>query len=697
MNFLHPGLALAALGAAALPIVLHLLLRRPRVTPWPSTMLLRLALEKVRRRRRLERWLLLTLRALGIGLIGIAMAGPLATGWIGSRATRDQWIVIDDGATSAERLPDGSTMLDHLKKQALQAIDALHEADRVALVTTAQPATVLMQPTGDLAHARNMVSQLGTRAVRGDLRGALELCLPPGTDPITDRRDVLVFSGWRRGSVDPDQPVPNAWMDRARNVTWQSARPLDAAPGNRFIREVRIGRSTSEVQGSRDVPLRVDLVRTGTTPASDGVVVRNAAGDPLGRADVRWSDQASENQFDLVVKSSSDGTMQLESTPDAQPLDDAMSLVAPPNTTPRVVIVGRRGGDMDLVQMPASTWIQRALEVTGMQPQEIDPASLALRPPVDAETVIVCRPDLLDAAGWSWLGQFVRDGGTTILMPPPDGSSQAWVSEMDRSIGVTLRAEDRAGDALARLAPRQPRTPFFALLGAELDALAEPVSMQRHVRLLPDTSRDTVALAFDQGDAAMLITHPREGLGVAIVLAFTPELAWTDLPLKPFMVPLFQEAVRAGRVMASSQRDFRAGEVAWLGSGARNGLLMPRTNGQPTIEIDAEGRTRQPIPAPGLWKVKQRDGRERWIAVRLDPVAASIERVDEASIESWRRGVGSWRWLGETVESEAVSQGLDSPWTLPLLCVAMACLLVESVLSRFGSPRTQADGKAVTA
>ena len=70
MNFLHPGLAVAALCAAALPIVLPLLLRRPRVTPWPSTMLLRLAMEKVRRRRRLERWLLLTLRALGIGLIG---------------------------------------------------------------------------------------------------------------------------------------------------------------------------------------------------------------------------------------------------------------------------------------------------------------------------------------------------------------------------------------------------------------------------------------------------------------------------------------------------------------------------------------------------------------------------------------------------------------------------------------------------
>lgn len=697
MSFLHPGLAFAALMAAASPVVLHLLLRRPRPTPWPSTILLRLAMERLRRRRRLERWLLLALRALGIGLIGVAMAGPLATGWRGARAIHEQWIVIDDGATSAERLPDGSTMLDHLKRQALQAIDALHEADRVALVTTAQPAAILMQPTGDLTHARAMVSQISTHAMHGDLRGALEKCLPAASEPGVEHREVLVLSGWRRGSVDPDQPVPEAWIDRARNVTWTSARPLDAAPGNRFIRDVRVGRVANEVQGGKDVPLRVDLVRTGATPASDGVVVRNAAGDPLGRADVRWSDQASENQFDLVVKSSTDGTMQLESAPDAQPLDDVLSLVTPPNTTPRVVIVGRRGGDVDLVQMPASTWIQRALEATGMQPQEIDPASLALRPPVDAETVIVCRPDLLDAAGWSWLGQFVRDGGATILMPPPDGSSQAWVAELDRSIGVMLRVEDRAVDAPARLAPRQPRTPFFGLLGAELDALAEPVSMQRHLRFQPDAARDTVALAFDQGDAAMLVMRPREGHGLVMALAFTPELAWTDLPLKPFMVPMFQEAVRAGRVLASSQRGFRAGEVAWLGSAARNGLLVPRTTGLPTIEIDAEGRTRQPIPAPGLWKVKQRDGRERWIAARLDPIDASIERVDEAAIEAWRKGVGSWRWMGAADESTATSQGLDSPWTFPLLCVAVACLLAESVLSRLGSPRAQATSKAVAA
>ena len=176
--------------------------------------------------------------------------------------------------------------------------------------------------------------------------------------------------------------------------------------------------------------------------------------------------------------------------------------------------------------------------------------------------------------------------------------------------------------------------------------------MQRHVRLDVGEATDVVALKLDQGNPAMLVQRPREGSGVVVTLAFTPELDWTDLPLKPFMVPLFQEAVRGGRALAASQRGAWAGETAWLGSAARGGLLVPVDAGLPTIEIDGDGRTRMPIPAPGLWKVRQRDGRERWLAVRLDPTAASIEPVDAVSIDAWRRGVGTWQDRGASKEAE---------------------------------------------
>lgn len=693
--FLHPGLAVAAACAATLPVMLHLLLRRPRATPWPSTMLLRRAMERMRRRHRIERWLLLALRAAGIGLVGLAMAGPLAVNWSGDRGGREWWIVIDDGATGAERLSDGSCMLDLLKKQALQAMDGMGPGDRVALVTTAQPASVLMQPTADITHARGVINALQVRPVQGDLRGAVERCLAASTD--TELREALVLTGWRRGSVDPERPLPTAWMDRARTVRWTANRAPVATSGNHSIQGVRVGRSVNELRGTGEVPVRVQMQRVGSTPARDTLTVRNGANDPLGQAIVTWTEPSRDAQVDVLVRPSNDGGLHVECTPDTQPLDDSMAVVMPPTNQPKVVVVGRRSSEQDLLQLSASMWITHALESTGMQPQEIDPASLALRPPVDAEAVILCRPDLLDGSGWAWLGQFVRDGGTLILLPPPEQGTTGWTQDLERAVGVQPIKDATIINATMRLAARQPRSALFSLLGAELDALAEPVGVQRRIQLVPATSGDVACLSFDQGEPAMLMQHPHEALGVVVTLAFSPEVAWTDLPLKPFMVPLFQETVRAGRALAASQRDAISGEVAWLGSTARNGLLVPAEAGRSTIEIDGEGRTRTAVPAPGLWKVKQRDGRERWVAVRLEPSAASVEALDEASVDAWRSGVGSWRIFGDAADPSSDRGGVDSPWTMPLLAIALACLVAESALARVGSPHeSRAEGTVTT-
>jgi hypothetical protein len=96
----------------------------------------------------------------------------------------------------------------------------------------------------------------------------------------------------------------------------------------------------------------------------------------------------------------------------------------------------------------------------------------------------------------------------------------------------------------------------------------------------------------------------------------------------------------------------------------------------------------RPIPAPGLWKVEQRDGRRRWIAVRLDPRAASVDRVEPDAFEAWRAATGPWIWQGERVDTGTVPVEPDvSPWTFPLLATALVMLLAESGWSRRGSPR----------
>lgn len=686
MSFLQPGLAIAALVMAAVPFLLHLLLRRPRATAWPSTMLLRRAIERLRRRRRLEQWVLLAMRALALALVGLGMAGPIARSLQADRSSRELWIVLDDGATSAERLADGSRALDASRATARRELDTLQAGDRVALVTGSRPIEVRVEPTTDLDRVRRELDASTVRAVTADLVGAIERCLP--ADPAAARgREVLVASSFRRGSVDVERPIPAAWTTRSEGMRWIASRPLATVAMNRAVLDARVGRGPGEVTGSGEAPVRVELGRAASGSSPDGVLVRGSSGELLGRADFTWTAAGTETRQDVRARSPKDGAFIVEAPEDVQPLDDTVTVVSSAGGVPRVALLARRSGEGDLERLPASTWIVRALESAGIQPQEVDPSTLALRPPRDADTIVVARPDLLDAAGWTWLGRFARDGGTLVLMPAADLARQAWVPEMERSLQTPTTVEATATEGSFRLAARQPRGALLSLLGAEVDALAEPVSMQRRWALRATAPDAQAMLQFEDGSPAALVARPRDGVGVVVTLAFTPEVSVTDLPLKPFMVPLFQELARAGRVVAASQQSCWSGEPAWLGSAAAGGLLRS-SDGAVTLEIDGEGRTMRPIPAPGLWKVEQRDGRRRWIAVRLDPRAASVDRVEPDAFEAWRAATGPWIWQGERVDTGTVPVEPDvSPWTFPLLATALVMLLAESGWSRRGSPR----------
>ena len=65
LTFSSPGLAIAAGMAVAVPVAIHLLMRRRRKpVEWAAMEVLREALRRVERKRRVERWLLLAVRCL---------------------------------------------------------------------------------------------------------------------------------------------------------------------------------------------------------------------------------------------------------------------------------------------------------------------------------------------------------------------------------------------------------------------------------------------------------------------------------------------------------------------------------------------------------------------------------------------------------------------------------------------------------
>ena len=124
--FASPGLAAAAAAAVTLPVAIHLLLRRRRKPiEWAAMELLREAMRRVERRRRIERWLLLAVRCLVVACAGMAIAAPFIGGETSaSRVPTTLAVVIDDSAASNERVA-GGTAFDRSVKAAKAAVESL--------------------------------------------------------------------------------------------------------------------------------------------------------------------------------------------------------------------------------------------------------------------------------------------------------------------------------------------------------------------------------------------------------------------------------------------------------------------------------------------------------------------------------------------------------------------------------------------
>ena len=674
VSFLVPGLAVAAVVTASLPWLLHLLLRRPRVTAWPSTMLLQRALARLRRRR-LDQWILLLCRSLALLAIGLGMAGPLARTMTGT-ASQELWIVIDDGATGAERLDGGGTVLSRLQEIACQAIDRLQPGEPVTVIAAGLPVTRVLEGTGDHDRARQVIRAMVARPVPTNLPAAIEQALPDASTLVS--RQVQVLSGFREGALHQSRTLDPGWSERARRATWTLAVPRQDRVDDTAIVWASLDRALSAQGPDQSRRLRVRLTRHGSTPAmGESIQVRDTAGTVVATAQANWSEGSEAITVEVSLPASVHACM-VARQGDAQPMNDAIAVIGDAAQAPRVLLVGRSAMDGALDRMSASDWVARALEASNLTVQRADPAALGMRPQGGVDVIVTCRPDQLDAGGWSWIANAMRHGSAMVLMPA--GEDNAWWQAARRELepGWSMQASSETGRF--RLAPRQPRSELLALLSGELDAMGEAVRVQRRT-LLTSESAQTILL-FEDDQPAALMHVPGSGSGVLVQLAFAPELEWTDLPLKPLMVPLFQELVRSIRSIGAAGGVMETGVPAMLGSGAAGDTLVGPGSDGTVLSLGDRGETLEAVERVGLWTLRDARGGSRDLAARLEPAAASIESVSGEPLALWGATLGSVQWMGAPPPDAPGPDPEPSAWTWPLLAAGLALLLLESAWSR---------------
>ncbi len=276
MSFLAPLFLLMA-GAAAIPLLVHLLRRRmDQRVEFPAARYLARAERENSRKLRLRNLLLMLLRVLAVVLVAAAAARPVGR-LAGTGHAPTAVAVVIDNSLSSSAIHDGRAMLEQLKDAARRVVAAAGNTDQLWLVTADGAVT-----GGNSSAIADAIDAVRPLAGRGSMSEAVTRASGAlGASSLAERRLAVVTDGqpssWSEhvdiGSNDTPvlvlAPPVSAVANRA--VVLADARPTRWTPRGEVVARVAGGDSTSY-----RVLLGTRTLARGTVAASEGILVRAA-------------------------------------------------------------------------------------------------------------------------------------------------------------------------------------------------------------------------------------------------------------------------------------------------------------------------------------------------------------------------------------------------------------------------------------
>lgn len=296
MTFVNP-LFLAGAALVAVPIVLHLIMRRkPQHLEFPALRFLQKQRDTNQRRLRLRHLLLLAMRMALIALLALALARPSikTAGALGSVEAPVAAAVVLDTSKRMEYRHENRTRLEVAQEMGDQLLARLPRGSQVAVLSTrSEPAAFQV----DLGAAKHRMHRLETVANSQPLTDVLAEAVRLVSESELARREVYVFTDLAQA----------AWPDaRAEHFRSQLAKAPDVGvflvdvgvenPTNSALGELRL---SDNVLTERS-PLRIEteLFHAGRGgDRSVEVYMLDAARKPQKRSEQTVSLAADQSQF----------------------------------------------------------------------------------------------------------------------------------------------------------------------------------------------------------------------------------------------------------------------------------------------------------------------------------------------------------------------------------------------------------------
>jgi hypothetical protein len=707
LQFESPWLLLG-LGAAAIPIIIHLINRRraPVVLFAAIDFILR-SDKRLARKLKLRQLLALLLRVSLMMAIPFALARPYCMppdAPSSSEQTPTSVVFVVDNSLSMAATPGAESRLALAKRRVRDIAERLGGQSNVALVTASFPAraatTELSFDRGRFLDALDAVPQsFATSDIGGGLRVAEALV---ASSTLPEQR-VIVLSDMQATSFEG---LDNPWsLEKPPPVEVVDVAQDDAPLGlNAAVLSVVVapahGHSAEHVQVDATIGAFGEGEFSGTATLELGErVVQNSVQVKAG--------ETVTTSFVVKTDSGSDAAGRVKLDPDPLAQDDERAFAANLFSAVQVLLVN--GAPRTTPYKDELFFVERALRpaaeggasrfrVTSVKTDELDSKLLER-----TDVVVLANAVALPAPAVTALDAFVRGGGGLLiaagdnvtsdynrafgeLLPIPVRDVKSVVSRDDKDAAVKALVVEQVeqehpvfrGFANLRDASLY-RARFYTYL--LLDAAAAPA--------------DSKVLAALRNGAPLLVERPL-GQGRTAIFTATLDRDWSDLPIRSSFLPLMQELVLylGGRLDGDGPQSVRVGEPLSIPVAAGEGrIAVERPDGK-SQEVEPTGAGTggalryENTDIPGIYVITRQgqDGtnaKRELSAVSPDPRESDVRSVDVAAAEASLRKTGEGGAERPAVRLSRTDERRTNVW--PYVLAGLFALLLSEALVVFRS------------
>ena len=530
MSFLNPFM-LFGLGAAALPVLIHLFSRRrAKDVPYPSIEFLELMKTDRMRRLRFRQMLALLLRTLAVIAVVLAFARPAVKSSFRENA-RAAAVVVIDASVSMRYVDNGEILFDTARRKAQEILALFGEGDRATVILAGKEPTVLGNgPVTDrntlLRDLQSAHASFGAVEPTSAFRAALDLLR---SAPAPNRELYYLTDG--AANAFPESLVSadgvciyTVFLGPAERggavIEGIEMRDRFLAPGRKAA--FLVTGSVGSGEESADVEFFVNGQRTGRKEA-----VKTGG----GRFETEF-----EHTFDAPGRYSVKA-----SVPDGrfEPGETRRMAVRVPETT-RVLVCGGSAADLYFLVKALQTGASdSSAAVKTVSAGELTTGDLDA-----ADTVILSGVRSLPQALYRKLLSAVADRGAGLVVFPPAETAPSLYTE-----GIFRDIFPATADRRVTLDAKEGNSAFidrFDLGHPILSNMSQGGRFQRpsvrsYLRIVPLGAVSVVA-RFSDGSVA--IGSAVCGKGKAVVFGVDASLGSGDFPLTGLFAPLFLRSVQ---------------------------------------------------------------------------------------------------------------------------------------------------------